>query len=103
MNIPKNIQNKIRRYLEFYWAQEHNCNLEQENLITKSLTSSLKRECFQATRVKVLKSIPFFKKFFSEKTLCSIADSMRKVHFSPGQYIYKVRLKIYFKQCILEI
>ena len=95
MNISKDLENKIRQYLEFVWAQEERENPEQENMIINKLTSSLKDQIFLETRVKYLKTVPLFEKSLSDKTLGLLASTMKKVRYSPEEYIYKVFFNLF--------
>jgi hypothetical protein len=94
MNLSKDLQTKVKKYLEFVWDQEQRDNPEQESLIMGKLSNSLRDEIYLETRVTLLRDIPIFKKILSEPTLVRLAHTMKKVRFSPEELVYQVLLKI---------
>ena len=92
-NLPKDLQIKIRKYLEFVWEQELSENPEQENLLMSKLSSNLRDEVFLHTNVKYLTSVKFFS-IFDKRTLIKLASFMKKVRYSPEEYIFRVLIFI---------
>ncbi len=95
MNLSKDLQTKVKKYLEFVWDQEQRDNPEQESLIMGKLSNSLRDEIYLETRVKLLREIPIFTKILSESTLVRLAHTMKKVRFSPEEFVYQVLLISY--------
>jgi hypothetical protein len=89
-NLPKDLQIKIRKYLEFVWEQEISESPEQENLLMSKLSSNLRDEVFLHTNVKYLTSVKCFS-IFDQKTLIKLASFMRKVRYSPEEFIFRVK------------
>lgn len=88
-NLPQELQTRVTKYLEFIWEQEMREDPEQENLIMSRLSSKLRDEVYFHTNVKYLRQVKAFKTF-SDRTLIKLAFFMRKVRFSPEEYVYKV-------------
>ncbi len=91
-NLPKELQIRVTKYLEFIWEKEMSENTEQENLLMNKLSSNLRDEVYLHTNVKFLKAIKIFSNF-NEKTLIRLASFMKKVRFSPEEYVYKVKFE----------
>ncbi len=75
--------------MEFIWEQETSESPEQENILMSKLSLNLRDEIFLHTNVKFLKSMKTFR-VFNEKTLISLSSHMKKLRFSPEEYVYKV-------------
>jgi ubiquinone biosynthesis protein Coq4 len=94
MNLSKDLENRITKYMEFVWDQEEKMNPEHENMIMSKLSSSLRDEVFFQTNVKYLKMVPILGKILSEKNMLEIANKLKILRFMPEEYIYEV--KYYF-------
>ena len=91
MNLSKDLENRITKYMEFVWDQEEKMNPEHENMIMSKLSSSLRDEVFFQTNVKYLKMVPLLGKILSEKTMLEIANKLEVLRFMPEEYVYEVR------------
>jgi hypothetical protein len=92
MGLSSDLENKVRKYLEFVWQQEEQENPEVDTLLLGKLSSSLRDEIFDQTNVKFLRRITILTKIFSDETLLMLAKQMRKVRYSPEEWVYKVIL-----------
>ena len=88
-DLPRELQTRVTKYLEFIWEQEISENPEQEHLLMNKLSSSLRDEVYFHTNVQYLKGIKTFQ-VFTEKTLIKLSSYMRKLRFSPEEHVYKV-------------
>jgi hypothetical protein len=95
-NLPKDLQIKIRKYLEYVWEREISESPEQEKILMSKLTSNLRDEVFLHTNVKYLMTVKFFS-IFDQKTLIKLASFMKKVRYSPEEIIFKVKYWVYSK------
>lgn len=93
--IDFELQGRVRKYLEYTMDKERNSDKEME--ILDKLTASLKNEVLLQSHGNILTQIPFFTRNFSAQTVQTLSFSMKKVKFSPEEYIYKVKFfyKIY--------
>ena len=87
--IPQELQTRVTNYLEFIWEQELLEDPEQENMMMNRLSSKLRDEVYLHTNVKYLKQVKALS-IFKEKTLIKLALYMKKVRFSPEEFVYKV-------------
>ena len=99
MGLTSDLENKVKKYLEFVWHQEERENPELYNHFLSKLSSTLRDEIYNQTNVKFLRMIPVFCKSFSDETMLNIAKIMKKVRFSPEEYVYRVNI-IYDKEKI---
>ena len=90
-SLPLELQTKVKKYLEFVWTQEQKEDTESEQLIMSKLSSKLRDEMAFFTNVRYLKTVPAFK-IFSDDTLIKLAGFMKKVRFSPEEYVYRVNI-----------
>ena len=87
-NIDFELQGRVRKYLEYISHQEGNS--EKEGEILNKLTNKLKREVILAANGKLLYQIPFLTQNFSKTTLNELSFCLKKLRFSPEEFIYKV-------------
>ena len=88
-NIDFDIQIKIRKYLEYIWGKGTELEKKsQENLL--ELPKSLRNEVLVRSQREVIKQNQIFVKNFSEETLRSMAIIMKRLHFSPEEWIFMV-------------
>lgn len=87
-NVEFELQGRVRKYLEYISHQDSNPEKEAE--VLNKLTNTLKKEVVLAANAKYLFNIPFFQKNFSAETLEELSYCLKKVRFSPEEYIYKV-------------
>ncbi len=89
-NIPTELQARVIKYLEFIWEQEVSEDPEQENIMMNKLSSNLRDEVYLHTNVRLLREVKAFR-IFSDKTLIKLSSRMKKIRFSPEEFVYKVR------------
>ena len=92
MNLTRELEMKIKRYMEFIWNQEQKVNPGLEQSIMAKLSPSLRDEVYCETYLKYLRSVPIFDKHFSIGTLMKMAQSMKKICYLPEETIYKVNI-----------
>ncbi len=92
MNLSKDLENKIKKYMEYIWDQEERVNPELERAVLSRLSPSLKEAIFFETGVKNLKAVHLFDRIFSDKTLLKLAKMFRKIRYHPEELIYKVNI-----------
>jgi hypothetical protein len=93
-NVNGELSTRVRKYLEFVWRQEEEEDTERENAIINKLSNKLRDEMFLDTNVKFLKMIPALSNNFKDTTLIKIARIMKKVRFSPEEFVYHVKIKL---------
>ena len=93
IKITVDLENKIKRYLQFVWEQEEINNPEHEKNIMNKLSSSLKDEIYKETYVKYLRNIPIIQYILGEKSILKLAQKMHKIRYSPEEIVYKVEYK----------
>ena len=87
-NIPKELQIRIRKYLENLWKEEKVQNLEQAQNVLKKLSESLKFELLLEVNGPIIKNIDVLSQNFSEKTLREIIKFMKEERYTPGDVIF---------------
>lgn len=88
-NVPKNLQIKVRRYLEYINEQEKEGYQKGLNIL-QTLSKSLKDEILTAVFSRSLEHFGFLAKNFSEKFLLELTLKMNEISFAPEQIIFKV-------------
>ena len=89
-NVNGELSTRVRKYLEFVWKQEEEEDAERENAIMNKLSNKLRDEIFLDTNVKFLKMIPALSNNFKDTTLIKIARIMKKVRYSPEEFVFHV-------------
>lgn len=84
------LQTRIREYLKFIWQQKNFLNVEEEEKIINSLSSSLKEELLIESFGYFLKNNEFFTKNFSDDALRKTVFAIKEVSFTPEDLIYSV-------------
>ena len=87
-NINIDLRIRIQKYLEYVWKEESFHSSEEEFLIIKKLSSSLKEELLLEANGTPLKNISFFRSNFSENTLRKLAYTMQEIRCNPGEIIF---------------
>ena len=87
-NIEFELQGRVRKYLEYTMDKERNSDKEVE--ILNKLTASLRNEVLLQSHGNILTKIPLFTKNFSAHTVQTLSFCMKKLKFSPEEYVYKV-------------
>ena len=86
------LQTKIREYLKFIWKQKSFLNVEEEEKIINSLSSSLKEELLIESFGYFLKNNEFFTNNFSDDALRKTVFAIKEISFTPEDVIYSVSL-----------
>ena len=89
--VPKKIQIKVRRYLEYIDQQEKE-GYQKGLTILETLSKSLKEEVLSAVFSKAIEHFGFLTKNFSEKFLLDLSLKMKELSYAPEQLIFKVSL-----------
>ena len=89
-NIENDLQVRVRNYLEFNWNEDKLCNKEAEKDVFNKLSDKLRDEILMQSYGKVLESIPFIKRNFSEQAIHSLVSIMKQSRFYPGEKIFEV-------------
>ncbi len=89
-NIENDLQVRVRNYLEFNWNEDKLCNKEAEKEVFNKLSDKLRDEILMESYGKVLKSIPFIKRNFSEPVIHKLVATMKQSRFYPGEKIFEV-------------
>ena len=88
-NVPFELQNKIRQYINSIYDRKYNSSLEEKKLIEK-LSNSLRDELMIRANSSILDKFLFFKNNFSEKTLRKIVLKMKTKNYFAEEIILKV-------------
>lgn len=87
-NIDFELQGRVRKYLEY--MMHIDTNTAKENEILDKLTTALKREVVLSYKGKHLQEISIFEQNFSKSTLEELTFFIKKVRYSPEEFIFKV-------------
>lgn len=91
--VDFDFQFKVRKYLGKYLKE--NKEREKEEEIYNKLSKNIKNEYLYQIYGKKLLTIPFFKENFSEKSILSISNIIKKVELAPGETLVKVLILKY--------
>ena len=97
-NISFELQSRVRRYLKY--IDNKDVSNSQESEVLEKLTKTLKNEVILQAHGKILSQITLLTENFTQKTMNSLAYSMKYLTFSPDEFIYKVD-KIIIKSLII--
>jgi hypothetical protein len=84
------LKNKVRKYFAMM-KDENLSNLEKENNLIGKLSKTMKEEILVKANGKILKKFPFFKKYFSKTTIEKLSLKLKRIRFSPEEYVFKVK------------
>jgi len=87
-NIPKELQIRIRKYLEHLWKEEKIHNIEMAKTVLNKLSDSLKFELLLEVNAPIIKKIDLLCLNFSEKTLREVIKLMKEERYTPGDIIF---------------
>ena len=87
--LSKDIQSKIRKYLEFYLAKENRLKTEGDNII-QLLSQNLKDEIIKEVNAKILNDSYMFSFNFRKKFLYIISRDFTEKAFGPDEIIFRV-------------
>lgn len=86
--INKDLQMRVREYLRFIWQEENTQNIEQEQKILNSLSTSLKEELLVEAYGTVLKNHPMFFANFSEASLRKVVSIIKDIKLIPDETVF---------------
>ncbi|CAD8074768.1 unnamed protein product [Paramecium sonneborni] len=84
--VPSELQEIIRQYLNEYWHKQGLRDLEQETLVFQMLAPELKQELMYQSYGQFLQTT-FFSKYFSKPFLKDLSEKITEVHYSAGNVI----------------
>ena len=90
LNLSKDLETRLGKYMEFVWDQEERMNPKHEKMIMDKLSSSLRDEVYYETNVKYLRMIPVLNKILSEGSFLQLARKLEKIQLMPEEFVYKV-------------
>ena len=88
-NINKNLQMKVRRYLEYMDEEEKKGSQRGANLIAGLSQNLIKEIKFEAYN-KIFKDIKVFQEYFSAEFLSSLCTKMEEIVSAPEEIICEV-------------
>ncbi len=91
------LQVRVCKYLEHIWLEEEFESGESEKHILNKLSDSLRKDLLLHANGRILADFNKFTKFFSDEVLEKLSQSIKAVHFAPGDIIYKVRIIIHIE------
>jgi len=89
--LSKDIQSKIRKYLEFYLDKENKLKTEGDSIM-QLLSQNLKDEIIKEVNAKILNDIYMFSFNFRRKFLYLVSRDFTEKSFGPDDVIFKVCL-----------
>ncbi|CAD8058509.1 unnamed protein product [Paramecium primaurelia] len=84
--VPSDLQEIIRQYLNEYWHQQGLRDQEQEILVFQMLPPELKQELMYQSYGQFLQTT-FFSKYFSKAFLKDLSEKITEVNYSTGNVI----------------
>lgn len=86
--IPKELQLRIRKYLEHLWKEEKIHNVEQSKNVLSKLSDSLKFELLLEVNGPIIHKIDVLSQNFSEKSLREVIKVLKEERYTPGDIIF---------------
>lgn len=90
--LNKDIQSKIRKYLEFYLDRENTARIEGD-FIMKMLSHNLQEEIVREVNAKIMCDNYIFSSNFRRKFLYIVSKDLVERSFGPEETIFEVRIK----------
>lgn len=87
-NINFELCGRVRKYLEYMMHSE--TNTEKENEILNKMTHALRKELILESNSKYIDQIPLFSNNFSKAALEELAFSLKRVRYSPEEFVFHV-------------
>lgn len=87
--LNKDIQGKIRKYLEFYLDKENTMKMEGDNIL-QLLSFNLKEEIIKEVNAKILGDTYMFSSNFRKKFLYLISKDLVEKPLAPDEMIFTV-------------
>ncbi len=88
-NINKNLQLRVKRYVE-YMHREEKTSFSHLETVCGSLSKTLKEELFVDGFGRILKGNTLFRSKFSDEFLRALTIKLRELTLAPEDYVYKV-------------
>ena len=92
------LQVRVCKYLEHIWLEEEFESGESEVQIFNKLSDSLRKELLLHSNGRILADFHKFTKIFSDEVLEKMSQSIKAVHFAPGDVVFRVKTKIYYRK-----
>ncbi|CAD8168918.1 unnamed protein product [Paramecium pentaurelia] len=86
VKIPKQLQNKVRRYLQYLWDSHRNINLES---ICQNLSTSLKFEFTIQVNGTILANYKLICQTFSRHFLIELTQILIEQTIQPDEYVFQ--------------
>lgn len=83
------LKNKVRKYFEMM-KNENLSNSEKENNLIDKLSKTMKEEILVKANGKILHNYTLFEQFFSKQTIDKLILKLKRVRFSPEEYVFHV-------------
>ena len=77
----------MRNYLEYLHKEKLGMDIEETNLVMKTLSDSLIKEVRREVNTEYLKHLSILSKYFRSESLELLYDKMEEKMFSPGETI----------------
>ncbi|CAD8052808.1 unnamed protein product [Paramecium sonneborni] len=86
--VPQNLRERVRQYLNEHWFQEGNRDIQGEQEIIGELAPELKAELQLASCGKILLQIPLFCTNFSRGFLRELSASIQEMNYAEYEMIF---------------
>ncbi|KAL4484463.1 hypothetical protein ABPG74_019640 [Tetrahymena malaccensis] len=86
--VSKSTMKDVYEYLEYYWKERSDENLQEENHIISQLSNGLREELLAESNRIIFKDCSFFKDNFSYETLLRCLPIIQEQRCTPEEVIY---------------
>ncbi|EAR85369.2 cyclic nucleotide-binding domain protein (macronuclear) [Tetrahymena thermophila SB210] len=87
-NVNRELQTRIRNYLEYMHREERQLNLEETKQVIEKLSSQLKIELVKEVNIQYVAVFHILNKIFSQKIQEKSLFIMNDIKFTPGEVIF---------------
>lgn len=87
-NISSDTRMKVREYMYYMQQFEHNSDQQFEKKVVSKLPLNLQEEIAEEIDQHVIKKFGFLMKHFSKQTAQKVPKIIKKISYTPEQYIY---------------
>ncbi|KAL4492400.1 hypothetical protein ABPG72_005535 [Tetrahymena utriculariae] len=87
-NVNRELQTRIRNYLEYMHREEKQLNLEETKGVIEKLSSQLKVELVKEVNIQYIAVFHILNKIFSQKIQEKSLFIMNDIKFTPGEVIF---------------
>ncbi|KAL4446018.1 hypothetical protein ABPG74_011010 [Tetrahymena malaccensis] len=87
-NVNRELQTRIRNYLEYMHREERQLNLEETKGVIEKLSSQLKIELVKEVNIQYISVFHILHKIFSQKIQEKSLFIMNDIKFTPGEVIF---------------